>query len=270
MEIPRIKLKSGNSIPVLGLGTWQLTGSKGADSVRKALELGYNHIDTAEVYDNHREVGRSIVGFDRSELWITSKVWRDVLRHDDLHKACDKALSALGIDYMDLYLIHWPNPEIAMAETLKALKELQDMDKIRSIGVSNFTIRHLKEAFETGVPISVNQVEFHPHLYQKELLDFCKQNNIIITAYSPLGTGAILKDETIAQIAEKTSRTPAQVALKWLLGKGLVVIPKASSEEHLKQNLSVFDWELSGQDIKAIDSIGVKHRIYDEFDNFDE
>lgn len=269
VEIPVYKLKSGGVIPILGLGTWNLTGKICIDSVRKAIELGYTHIDTAEVYGNHKEIGKAIRDFDRSKIFITTKVWRDDLRHDDVLKACNRALNELDTDYLDLYLIHWPNREVPVEETLNAMKELRDADKIRSIGVSNFTIRHLQEALEVGVDISINQVEFHPHLYQKELLDFCREKGIVITAYSPLGRGEVLKDKTLIELAEKHSRTPVQISLKWLLQKSMVVIPKASSEEHLRQNIDISSWKLAEDDVKRIDNIGITKRIVDfQFSEF--
>jgi diketogulonate reductase-like aldo/keto reductase len=261
VDIPVIRLKSGNAIPVFGLGTWDLTGQQCIDAVKKALELGYNHIDTAEIYRNHKEVGKGIEGYDRSRLFITSKIWRNEYQHEDVHKACDRALSDMGIDYLDLYLIHWPSSSVPVSETLLAMAELYDNGKIKSVGVSNFSIELLQEAIGVGIPISVNQVELHPHLYQKELLDYCKHKGIVVTAYSPLARGRLLNDEILRKMAEKYNKTTAQVSLKWLLQKGTVVIPKASSENHLKENMNIFEWQLDRSDIERIDNIGINKRV---------
>jgi 2,5-diketo-D-gluconate reductase B len=251
---PELELKGGNKIPVLGLGTWQLTGKKCIDIVEKALELGYRHIDTAEVYGNQSEIGKAIKYFHRSEIFLTSKVWTNHLHYDDVIEACNRTLEELNTDYLDLYLIHWPSTEVPFEETFRALEELVVDGKVESVGVSNFTINHLKEALKVAKnPITVNQVEFHPYLYQKDLLEFCNKNGIVTTAYSPLGRGSILRDEAIKKIADKNNKTSAQVCLKWCLQKGVVVIPKSGSEEHLKENLDIFDWNISKEDMKRID-----------------
>ena len=270
MKQPTVKLRSEHSIPILGLGTWELLGKKCEEVVKKALELGYRHIDTAEIYNNHREIGRAIKGFTRSELFITSKIWMSNLRFDDTLKDCESTLKELNTTYLDLYLIHCPNPDIPVEETFRAMKVLSEQGKGKSIGVSNFTIDRLKQALEVEkIPISVNQVEFHPYLYQKELLEFCKKNDIVLTAYCPLGRGRILKDGTIKELGEKHGKGPAQISLRWLIQKGIVVIPKASSEGHLIENMNIFDWELSSDDVNRIDSIGIKERILNVAGIFD-
>ncbi len=256
-------------MPVLGLGTWRLTGEACVETVRTALKLGYRHIDTAEHYGNHRHVAEGIYDFERSSIFLTTKLWRDYLHREQVRSECERALKELDTDYIDLYLIHWPNKEVPISETLEAMQKLRDDGMVRSIGVSNFTIKHLEEAMETGIQISANQVEFHPHLYQKELLEFCRKAGIVITAYSPLAHGGIMKDPVLREIADSLHKTPAQVSLKWLLSKGTVAIPKASSEEHLRQNMDIFGWELSAEDIAKIDSIKTNERFnnppYSEF-----
>lgn len=255
-------MQSNHSIPMLGLGTWQLTGRTCVEAVKAALKLGYNHIDTAEIYGNQKEISRAINGVERKELFITSKVWRDNLSYDDTIESAERTLKELGISYLDLLLIHWPNKSIPVKETLQAFKQLVEEDKTNSVGVSNFTIRHLREALDVSkIPISVNQVEFHPYLYQRELLDFCKKNKILLTAYSPLGQGKIFGNAIIAGIAKKNSRTPAQVCLNWALQKGTVVIPRSSSESHLKENLDTLGWKLPEEDIRKIDSLSISRRI---------
>ena len=266
------KLKSSHKIPVVGLGTWELTGRTCFQAVKKAIELGYRHIDTAEIYGNQKEIGAAIKGFDREKLFITSKVWRSNLHYNDVLKACTLTLKELGIEYLDLYLVHWPNSSVPIEETISAMEHVYKEGKIRSFGVSNFNIPHLKEALKHAkLPISLNQVEFHPYLYQKELLEFCKKNDIAVTAYSPLARGTILKNPVMVDMANRFGKQTSQIALKWLLQKGLVVIPKASSEEHLKGNLNLFGWELSEEDIMQIGGLNKNYRIvapsFGEFDN---
>jgi diketogulonate reductase-like aldo/keto reductase len=253
---PELEMKDGNKIPVLGLGTWQLTGENCRDIVKKALELDYRHIDTAEGYGNQSEIGKGIKNFERSKIFLTSKVWMNHLHYDDVINACNRTLKELNTDYLDLYLIHWPNPEVPLEETFGALEELVDDGKTKSVGVSNFSINLLKEALEVAeIPITVNQVEFHPYLYRKDLLEFCNKNRIVLTAYSPLGRGILFQDETIREIADKYRKTPAQICLRWGLQKGVVVIPKSGSEKHLKENFAIFDWNISQGDMERIDSL---------------
>ena len=274
MKIPRIKLNNNVEMPIIGLGTWKLRNQKCINVVKKALELGYNHLDTAEMYLNESEIGQSIKGFNRERLFITSKVTPEDLDYFRVIGACEQSLARLETPYLDLYLIHWPNKYLDMNNILKAFKELYDEGKIKSFGVSNFTIHHLKDTFkitkELGLPVSVNQVEFHPMLYQKELLDFCKENNIVITSYSPLARGKVFEEPILNNIAKKYNKTAGQIALRWLLEKGTIVIPKASSETHLKENLEILNFKLNQDDIKKIDSIKEKQRLINpDFAEFD-
>lgn len=269
-----ITLVSRENMPVLGLGTWKMVGKECSHSVKKALEMGYVHIDTAMIYRNQKEIGKVLKesGIDRSKIFITSKLWVDSMHHDDVIKECNETLSDLGLDYVDLYLLHWPKKEIPMEETLSAIEELYNQGKFKSFGVSNFTIAHLKEALlKTKVPICVNQVEFHPYLYQKELLEFCKENNIIITAYCPLAHGELINEPTLKKIGEKHNKSASQVSLRWLIQKGTIVVPKASSEKHLKENLEIFDFELSVEEMQEIDGLNKNKRIveYEGLSEFD-
>ena len=259
-----IKLSSGYEIPILGLGTWQLTGKKCREAVKNAIELGYNHIDTAWIYDNQEEVGKAIKEskIKRENLFVTSKVWTENLKYEEVLEQCKETLEQLGLDYLDLYLIHWPNRDIPLEETFRAFKKLVDEKKVRSIGISNFNNARVREAKEKSkIPISINQVEYHPYLNQESLLEECKRNKITLTAYSPLARGKILDDPILIKIANETDRKPGQVALRWLIQKGIIVIPKASSEIHLKENMKIFDFELDKEQMNEINEIQVRRRL---------
>lgn len=267
MEIPELKMNNGLGIPLIGLGTWKLKRKKCIEVVRKALELGYNHIDTAEVYENEKEIGEVISNFDRKKLFITSKVFPP-LSYNKIIESCENSLLKLKTDYLDLYLIHWPRKKDNL-EYIKAFKKLIEDGKIKTFGVSNFTINHLKDiikvAEEIKLKISVNQVEFHPLLYQKDLLKFCMDNNIVVTAYSPLARGKVYKNKILKKIGEKYNKTAGQISLRWLLQKNLVVIPKASSEEHLKENLDIFNFFIEKEDEIKIDNLNVNKRFVNPY-----
>lgn len=258
-------------MPTLGLGTWDLRGKEGVRAVESALAMGYRHIDTAEMYDNHEVVGEAISGYERAELFITSKVEPSHLHYDEVLAVCDAALLELGTDYLDLFLIHWPNPDVPMQQTFDALAHLVERGKIRDLGVSNFQPHRMGMAVEiTPLPIANNQVEMHPFLWQQELVDLCFEHGVTVTAYAPLARGKVFEDETIQMIADKHDVTPAQVSLRWLLQKGCIVIPRSSSEDHLQANMDLYDWSLSTVDIQAIDDIPHEERIvnagFEEFE----
>jgi 2,5-diketo-D-gluconate reductase B len=257
-----------NGIPIMGLGTYQLTGRKCVDAVRTALRIGYRHIDTAVFYRNHEEIGEAIKGFPRHELFLTSKVWTTDLRYEDVIGSCSAALHELSTDYLDLFLIHWPNPSIPLEETMDALAHLKEQGKIKAFGVSNFTIRLMDQAMSFG-KIATNQVEFHPYLYQKKLLDFCRQNKIALTAYCPIARAKVFQDPIFLGIARKHNKTPGQISLRWLIEKDIVAIPKASSEDHLKENFDVFDFQLGHDDIKALDNLPQERLVDPGFVTFD-
>jgi 2,5-diketo-D-gluconate reductase B len=259
-----LKLKSGFSMPIIGLGTWLLTGKDCYETILTALECGYTHIDTAVAYENEHDIGKAIndSGISREDLFITSKVWYSKLRYKDVIDQCNRSLEYLGTDYLDLLLIHWPNRSIPLQDTLKAFEELVESRKVRSIGVSNFSIHHIEDAFKsTALPISVNQVEFHPFLYQRDLLNFLKQNNIMLTAYSPLAHGKIFSDPQFQSISEKSGIKPEILALSWIMSKNCSVIPKASTEEHLKKNIKATQITLTAEIIAQIESIGEQKRV---------
>ena len=256
MQIPSYTLQTGDEMPALGLGTWQLTGRDCEPAVRMALGMGYPAVDTADAYGNHEQIAPAIADFDRPSYFLTSKVNRGTLSYDDVLATCERNLSELGVDRLDLYLIHWPDPDVPMAETFRALARLVDEGMTRNIGVSNFMLEHLQEALAVAeVPICNNQIKLHPLHYTRQVVDFCQERGIVVTAYSPLGRGEVFGDRTLQAIGTAHGRSAAQVALRWLLHKGLVVIPKASSEAHLRANMEIFDFELSDDQIAAIDAL---------------
>lgn len=258
------KLRSGCDMPVLGLGTWELTGEKCERTVREAIELGYRHIDTAELYGNEAEIGRAIKDADRSQLFITSKVKNSNLWSETLPQACQASLDRLGTEYLDLYLVHWPNEKIPLEQTMEGMQQLVADGKVRSVGVSNFDVKRMKEAMSVSEqPICNNQVEYHPYRARRKIPQFCKEHDIALTAYCPLARGKVLKDKILKQIGSKYGKSPAQVSLRWLLQKGAIVIPKAGSKEHLKENMDLDGWELSSEDIEAVDALSIEQKIVD-------
>lgn len=248
------KLRDGNQIPVLGLGTWALRGDRCRFIVKRAIELGYTHIDTADAYGNHREVGEAIKDFDRSTIFLVSKVRPSNLQYRTVLRDCHRMLIELDTPYLDLLLIHWPNMNIPIDDTLRAFTELVEKEQVRSIGVSNFSNQQLADALRAERhPITNNQVLLHPYDYDQNLLTFCKSNDVIVTAYSPLARGSILTTPIIQGIARTYERTPAQICLRWGVQKRVVVIPKTSSEARLRENMDIFDWEISQTDMTRLD-----------------
>lgn len=269
MSVPTKKLNDGVEIPMLGLGTWQQEGEKCVDAVRIALGLGYHHIDTAYAYYNHNEVRKGIGDYPRDKLFVTSKLWREFHNPRLVESICDQILRDLGMDYIDLYLIHWPEKK-NMIDILGEMHKLKDKGKVRSVGLCNSTIHHIQDTIDQKVPISMNQVEFHPLLNQNELLQFCHKNKIDVTGYSPLAQGKVFKEPIMQEIAQRNKKTPAQVSLRWLHQKDIIVPPKGSSEEHIKENMEIFDFELSDEEMKKIDSLSRGERvILPDFNEFD-
>lgn len=267
----KIKFKSGNKIPIVGFGTWNLNGKECEKAVENAIEFGYRHIDTADYYGNHKEVGKGInnTDIDREKIFITSKVWKTDLQYNNVLKAAKRFLDELNINYLDLLLIHWPNDEINLSETFKAMLELKEDGLVKDIGVSNFTIKRLKEIPDfVKEDVVLNQVEFHPYFYQKNLLDYCIENEIRITAYAPLARTEVFKEKIIREIADNYDKTPAQISLKWLIEKDLIVIPRSSSNEHIIENKELFNWKLAQKDMKKIDNINKQKRLVDPFNIF--
>jgi len=259
----RIKLNNGVEIPRLGLGVYQSPPGRITQSVvRYALKIGYRQIDTAYIYDNESDVGKALhdSGIHRDEVFITTKLWNTRgIGYDSAAKACKQSLQRLGLTYIDLYLIHWPVQGISnnTIELWKAMVHLLREGKARAIGVSNFSIDDLTQILnDSDVLPAVNQVEFHPFLYKKDLLSFCERNSIQLEAYSPLTRGMRLNHPTIVNIAKKyDNKTPAQILVRWSLQHNLVVIPKSIHEERILENSQVFDFELGDEDMKFLDSL---------------
>jgi diketogulonate reductase-like aldo/keto reductase len=250
----KLKLNDGNLIPQLGLGVWQISSAKTSDVVLAALEAGYPHIDTASAYGNEESVGAAIriSGIPRESIFVTTKLWNS--DHGSPERALDTSLRKLKMDYVDLYLIHFPVRQ--RRQSWRALEALRKKGKTRSIGVSNFTIAHLSELLADSETVpAVNQVEFHPYLYQQDLLAFCRAKGIVIEAYSPLTHGERLKDPKLVAIAKKyETKSTAQILIRWALQHGLVVIPKSSNRRRILENADVFDFEISEDDMRLLDS----------------
>ncbi|WP_435175383.1 aldo/keto reductase [Halorussus sp. AFM4] len=246
----------GWRMPKLGLGTWQNTGERCVETVRTALELGYRHVDTAQQYDNERAVGEGIAraDVDREEVFLTTKVWRSNLEYEDVLSSVRGSLDRLDVEYVDLLLVHWPHPRVPVAETLDAMAELRREGSVAHVGVSNFTRSQLDAARRTAdVPLIADQVLYHPYRDQSDLRRYCAANDVALTAYSPLARGDVLSDELLGRIGERYGKTAAQVALRWLVQQdGVVAIPKASSPDHLQQNLAVFEFSLTDEEMARI------------------
>lgn len=260
-NVPHLKLNSGHSIPQLGYGVFKVPADDAERHVSDALEIGYRHIDTAAIYGNEEGVGRAIAksGIARDELFITTKLWNDRHEGDEPKKAIAESLEKLGLDYVDLYLVHWPTPaNDNYVEAWSSVVELQKAGLTRSAGVSNFLVPHLDRIVkETGVVPAVNQIELHPAYQQRDITDWAAANGALIESWGPLGQGKydLFTLPAIEQAAETHGKTPAQVVIRWHLEKGFVVFPKSVRAERLRENLDVFDFELSADEVAAIDAI---------------
>lgn len=258
-------LSNGVKIPCIGFGTWKAAdGEVAASSVKAAIESGYRHIDTAAGYDNEGSVGKGIKesGISREEIFVTSKVKNSERSYKTTLAAFDKTMTDLGLDYLDLYLIHWPASfsrfedwEQINLDTWRAMTELHKAGKIRSIGVSNFMPHHLKALMETEVAPMVNQIEFHPGQMQPETVDFCKKNNILVEAWSPLGSGRMLENPTLTEIAAKYGKSVAQLCIRWCLQNGTLPLPKSVTPSRIKENGEIFDFTLDDEDMRRINSM---------------
>jgi diketogulonate reductase-like aldo/keto reductase len=251
-------LNNGVEMPRLGLGVWQMrSGRETRNAVRAALEIGYRLIDTAAAYGNERDVGEAIrrSGIPREEVFVTTKLWNSDQGYEPALRAFRRSLRTLGLDYVDLYLIHWPVPELRL-ESWRALERILTEGRTEAIGVSNFTVPHLRELREVSPTApAVNQVELHPFLTQQELRAFCPKHAIQLEAYTPLTRGERLDDPLLARLARAYGKTPAQILIRWSLQRGLVVIPKSSKRERIAENADVFDFGIEAADMDALDAL---------------
>ncbi|MEH6947043.1 aldo/keto reductase [Bacillus sp. JJ634] len=259
-----ITLHNGVKIPQLGFGVFKVeNGSQTVQSVKKALEVGYRSIDTAAIYQNEEGVGQAIreSGIPREDIFVTSKVWNTDQGYESTLAAFDASLKRLGLDYLDLYLIHWPGKD-KYVDTWRALETLYKEGKVRAIGVSNFHIHHLENLLKSSEmkPV-INQIELHPRLTQVEIREFCQKHDIQVEAWSPLGRGVLLDNPTIGEIAKKHGKTSAQVIIRWHLQHEVVVIPKSVTPARIEENAQVFDFELSVEEMKEIDGLHANERV---------
>jgi 2,5-diketo-D-gluconate reductase A len=260
-DVSSLQLNDGNQIPQLGFGVFQIEPEDTAEAVTRALEIGYRHIDTAEMYGNEREVGEAVraSGLGRDEVFITSKLNNGAHRPDDARHAFEGTLSALGLDHVDLFLIHWPLPTLYDGDyvsTWQVLEEFKADGRARSIGVSNFQAEHLERlAAETEVVPAVNQIELHPYFRNREVAAYGEEHGIVTEAWSPIAQGDVLDDPEIVAVAEKLGRTPAPVVLRWHIQHGYIVFPKSVTAERIRENFELFDFELSADDMNTIDSL---------------
>lgn len=269
-------LANGVKMPWFGLGVFKVEeGPELVNAVKAAIKNGYRSIDTAAIYENEAGVGQGIreglqeAGISREDLFVTSKVWNADLGYESTLAAYETSLQKLGLDYLDLYLIHWP-VEGKFKDAWRALETLYKAGKVKAIGVSNFQIHHLEELMKDAeIKPMINQVEFHPRLTQKELRAFCQEKGIQVEAWSPLMQGQLLENELLQELAEKYNKTVAQIILRWDLQNGVITIPKSTKEHRIIANTEVFDFELTGEDMSRIDNLNQNHRVGPDPDNFD-
>ena len=272
--IPEIMLNNGQKIPQFGFGVFLVKPADTVAAVTSALEAGYRHIDTAQMYGNEAEVGEAIAksGIDRSDVYVTTKLNNDHHLPDDARKSFDESLVALGMDFVDLFLIHWPLPSRYggdFVSTWDTLGEFYRDGRARSIGVSNFHAHHLRRLHtESEIPPAVNQIEVNPYLTQEELRQFCGQHQIAVEAWSPIGRGRALGDPEIESIATRVGKTPAQVILRWHIERGDIVFPKSVRPERIRENIDIFDFELTGADVETISALNRNERTGPDPDTF--
>ncbi|GAA4919612.1 aldo/keto reductase [Streptomonospora salina] len=263
--VPDVTLNNGVRIPQLGFGVWQVDNSETADVVGTALEAGYRSIDTAAAYGNEEGVGEALRRSElpRGELFVTSKLWNSDQGYDSTLRAFEASVERLGLEYLDLYLIHWPMPaNDEFVDSWKAMERLYAEGRVRAIGVSNFHAAHLRRIFdEGGIAPTVNQIELHPRLTQEEMRSFDQEHDIATEAWSPLGQGQLLQDPAVAKLAEAYGKTSAQIILRWHLQLGTIAIPKSVTPERIRANFDVFDFELSTGDVEAVSALNENHRF---------
>ena len=259
----KVEAVHGAEIPALGFGTFRMKGDVCSQAVENALKIGYRHLDGAEIYENEKDVGAGIraASIERADLFITAKAWMDDMSPNALRKSLDQSLSDLGIDYVDLWLIHWPNPKFAVEETLAAMLKEVDQGKVRHLGVSNFPVALFERAAKAA-PVVCNQVEYHPYLSQSKIIDTARKHDALVMAYAPLGIGKCHSDEALGAIGSKYGKTAAQVTLRWFMQQPNVgAIPKAAGFDHAKENFEIFDFELSDEDMAAIHALARGERM---------
>ncbi|MCX4572001.1 MULTISPECIES: aldo/keto reductase [unclassified Streptomyces] len=270
--VPAITLNNAVRIPQLGFGTFQIPPEETRETTLAALEAGYRHIDTAEMYGNEKEVGQAVrdSGLDRADVFVTSKLDNGAHAHDDALQAFDRTMEELGLDYLDLFLIHWPLPGKGdFVETWKALEEIYRSGRTKAIGVSNFQPHHLRRLLESSdVVPAVNQIEVHPYLTQDDVRAFGAEHDIATEAWSPIAQGKVLDDPTIRRIAERVGKSPAQVTLRWHIQRGDIVFPKSVTQKRIEENLDLFDFELGEGDIGEISALNRDERTGPDPDRF--
>ncbi len=272
--VPTIRLNNGVAIPQLGFGVYQIPPEETADAVAAALEIGYRHIDTAEMYGNEKGVGEAVrrSGIARDEVFVTSKLNNGFHRRDDALRAFDQTLADLGFETLDLFLVHWPLPTIDVdyVETWKAMEEIYRSGRCRAIGVSNFNPHHLRRLFaETEIRPAVNQIEIHPYLAQDELRTFDADHEIVTEAWSPIAQGKVLDDPAVVRVAERYGKTPAQVVLRWHVQRGDVVFPKSVTRSRMEENFALFDFQLDEDSMGDITALDRNERTGPDPDTFD-
>jgi len=249
---------NGATIPVLGLGTWQLNGATGSRITEQALRLGYRHLDCALIYGNEREIGEGLhaSGVKRNDIFITTKVPHTELAPPALERAVKQSLANLRVTEVDLLLIHWPNPQIPLAETMGAMCKMKQEGYARHIGISNFTVALIEQAVKlSSEPIVTNQIEWHPYLDEDKVQAACRKHGIAVTAYCPIARGRAVGDEVLTRVGKRHGKTAGQVSLRWLIQKGAIVIPRTSKVERLSENMTIFDFELSAADMAEVDAL---------------
>jgi 2,5-diketo-D-gluconate reductase A len=272
--IPDITLNNGQTIPQFGFGTFKVSPADTVDAVSTALAAGYRHVDTAQMYGNEREVGQAIAksGIDRDDIFLTTKLNNGVHLPDDARRAFAGSLEALGSDYVDLFLIHWPLPARYggdFVSTWRTLEEFYRDGRARSIGVSNFQPHHLRRLHqECEIPPAVDQVEMHPYLTNDEVRAFCAEHQIAIEAWSPIARGRVLNDPEVITVARRAAKSPAQVVLRWHIERGDIVFPKSVSPERIRENIEIFDFQLSSQEIETISALNKNMRTGPDPDTF--
>ena len=272
--VPDVMLNNGRTIPQFGFGVFQVEPEDTVEAVSTALQTGYRHLDTAEMYGNEKEVGAAIAksGLDRADVFVTSKLSNDAHLPDDARAAFDLSLEELGLDYLDLFLIHWPLPtryDGDFVSTWRTLEEFYRDGRARSIGVSNFQPHHIRRLHaEAEIPPAVNQIEVHPYLTQDDVRGFCAEHQIAVEGWSPIAQGEVLSDPTINEIAERAGKTPAQVVLRWHIERGDIIFPKSVTAARIRENFAIFDFELSGEDVGAISALNKDQRTGPDPDTF--